>query len=94
MCAGLADAVLERNRVIDQQVSNYRRRFEARGLEYVRGFVAAEQARAPVWYLKCRYHLRFLTGTGLALEAAYQYLSDAGIDPFTCGGDFFRQRDR
>lgn len=90
MGVGLFALALERKRAVETRLIARRHRLEARGVEYATGFLANDQGRAPQWFLKFKRGLRELLGVGLALEAAYQYLADSGVDPYACGREFYR----
>jgi hypothetical protein len=87
---GIFRLALERNQAIEARTAHYRRSFEAYGLDYAKGFVASDQGRAPRWYLIIKQAVRKFLGTGLAVEAAHQYLTSTGLDPFSCGRELFQ----
>lgn len=64
-------------------------RFEARGVDYTKGYLAALQGGKPLWLLRLMHRFRISMGPYIMEEAAQEALRRKGIDPLTCGREFF-----
>lgn len=89
MSEGMFRLALHRNQMTAARLASYGERFEQRGIEYTRGFLASDQGRAPKFYLKLKRQVRVFFGFGLMFESAHLVLADAGLDPFACGRELY-----
>jgi len=72
-----------------RKIELYTKRFEERGVEFTKGYLAGLYGRKPVWFLKFQKHMRCEMGPMGAQEAAEKFLERQGVDPLSCGAEFF-----